>query len=812
MLNEQNEELSVKKGIIKAVVLICCFVAAVITFGYFTNQNSTNLTTEMQPATYPVLSVYHRDYLIGELHGYREKMDITTMRDCVVPLQSDRAVAVKINTFGRQIDRISYEIRSLSGERLIADRVCDNYTAEGDILRLDLVMENLLEESEEYQLLFLLQSGEDTIHYYTRLMQKPDEHLDDYLEFVNQFHEDTMNKENATRLSTYLEPDSSVENNDLNFVTINASLQQVSWAEFDCHQMTDSVLTIAELNDSYAVITLDYVLTATGDGGELEYYNAREYYRVSYNEEGKRCYLHNFERSVNQIFRADGENFSENCIQLGIRDADVEYKKSENGQITCFVQQGELWSYNEENSTLYRIFSFRGYEGVDIRENYSAHDVRILGINEGGSVDFAVYGYMNRGVHEGQVGVSVCHFDSVAATVEEVLFIASDQSYNHMKINMGGVLHESKEGNLYCMMEGTIYRIHTADGSLQILAESLGSENYCVSSDHRLLVWQQDVNTGGSLTVADLEKERMTDIEAEHGQKLYPIGFLQDDFVYGIAESSNPVAADGTVLMSRVVIYNVTSGETVKEYSKPGYFISDVLIDDYVISLQRVKRTETGYAEVEADTILNHEGEGVLDDNIRRSYDDVKQMQVQLALSAKATHKSSNVVSSREVLLDEFREIVLTPEHPWDGYYIYAKGSCQAFYSGLSDAVREADGQMGIVVDRSLKPVWKRAKRLVCMPMELPEDFRADAMKTFYPDAEQYDLTGCRLTQTLYYVSEGIPVLVTFEDGKKELILGYDSANIWAYDVQSGLTTRKTIVDAEAEYDVYNCRYTSFLQ
>ena len=54
-----------KKGIIKAVVLACCFVAAVITFGYFTNQNSVYLTTEMEPASYPVLSVYHKDYLVG---------------------------------------------------------------------------------------------------------------------------------------------------------------------------------------------------------------------------------------------------------------------------------------------------------------------------------------------------------------------------------------------------------------------------------------------------------------------------------------------------------------------------------------------------------------------------------------------------------------------------------------------------------------------------------------------------------------------------------------------------------------------------
>ena len=801
-----------KKGIIKAVVLVFCFVAATITFGYFTNQNSVNLTTEMQAASYPVISVYHKNYLVGELHGYREKMDMTTMRDCVVPLQSDRAVTVEVNTFGRQVDQISYEIRSLDGERLIADRVCENYTTKGDILHLELVLENLLEESEEYQLLFLVQSGDDTIHYYTRLMQKPDEHLDDYLEFVNQFHEATMNKQDAEQLSIYLEPDNSQENNNLNLVTINSSLQQVSWAELDCEQLTDSVLTIVDLSDRYAVITLDYVLTAVGDGGELEYYNVKEYYRVSYNDEGGRCYLHNFERSVNQIFRADGENFFENYIQLGIRDSEVEYKKNENGQITCFVQEGELWSYNEENGTLYRIFSFRGYEGMDIRENYAAHDIQILGISEGGSVDFAVYGYMNRGVHEGQVGVSVCHFDSLAATVEEILFLKSDKAYDRLKTDMGGVLYKSAEGNLYCMMAGTIYCINTVDASVRILAEGLGSESFCASTDRHLLVWQENFAEGGDLTVADLEKEHTKTIAAENGQMLYPIGFLEDDFVYGIAEQKNPKLAGGAVPMSRIVIYNVTSGETVKEYKKKGYYVSDVSIDEYVISLQRVKRTDSGYAQAEPDTIINHEGEGILDDNICQTYDDVKQMQVQIALNEKATHTSANVVTSREVLLEELPETELVPEHPWEGYYTYAKGDCQSFYSALPDAIQEADGQMGLVVDCTLKPVWKRAKRLVRSPLKLPEDFQAEDMCTAYPDAQEYDLTGCKLMQTLYYVSEGIPVLVTLEDGKKELIVGYDSANIWIYDPESGKTSRKTIADAETELGAHSARYTAFLR
>ncbi len=804
-----------KKGIFRAAVLVVIFLASLATFGYFTNQNGVNLITEMEPASYPLISVYHGEYLVGRLYGYRGEMDMSSMRDGLVPVKSDRAITVEIDTFGREVDAVSYEIRSLDGERLIANRDCRDYAKNGNIMHMELILENMLEESEEYQLMFLLKCGEDEIRYYTRLMQNPDEHLDDYLRFAYDFHNDTMDPDAAERLSTYLEPDSSLENNDLNLVTINSSLQQISWADFKCHRLTDPVLTIGELNSSYAVICLDYVLTATGTGGEVEYYDASEYYRVSYNAEGGRCYLHNFERRLNQIFRADGENFYGPYLRLGIRDADVEYKKSADNMVTCFVQQGELWSYNQQNETLYRIFSFRGYEGYDPREDNDAHDIRILGIDGAGNVDFAVYGYMNRGRHEGEVGISVCHFDSLTATVEETLFIRSDKSYSRLKADMGGVLYGSAD-MIYCMMEGNVYSISARDGLARVLAEDIGSGSFCTSDDQRMLVWQEDAVRNGDLTVMDLETGRRGTIKAGKSM-LFPIGFMEGDFIYGKSRRNIKSRPDGSVPMERIIIYDAASGKTIKEYKKNHYYISDVSIDDYVITLERVTRKGGEYVPAEPDSILNHEGEGILDENIHLEYDGAKQTQVQIALAYEADHKSSNVVTSREVMDEEgasasgSRRIELSPEHPWQGYYTYAKGTCLAFHSGLKEAVAQADEQMGVVVDGGLGPVWKRAKKLVCQPLTMPPDLDPDKMDASYPGAEEYDLTGCTLTESLYYVSEGIPARWELDDGKVELICGYDSATVWIYDPATGQSSRETIRETEERYSAHARSCSVFL-
>ena len=170
------------------------------------------------------------------------------------------------------------------------------------------------------------------------------------------------------------------------------------------------------------------MVSSVNESGQIEYYNIEEYYRVRYTT--SRIYLLNFERTMNQIFRGENDSVYDQYIQLGIREANVEYKANEVGTSVAFVQEGELWSYNQEANTLAKVFSFRGYEGVDDRENYGEHDIKIVNIDEAGSIDYIVYGYMNRGIHEGTVGIAVYHYDSLANTNEEQVFIPSSQSYD----------------------------------------------------------------------------------------------------------------------------------------------------------------------------------------------------------------------------------------------------------------------------------------------------------------------------------------------------------------------------------------------
>ena len=289
------------------------------------------------------------------------------------------------------------------------------------MITADLPIQNLLDSNAEYLLIIHLLHGDDTLNYYTRIIEPQDCYVKESIDFAKDFHEKTFQKDGSGSLATYMEPDSSADNTTLANVSIHSTLRQVTWDKFNGTVLTDPSVSIKEINNSYNVILLDYVVTATGDNGELEYYNVEEYYRVRYTND--RMYLLNFERTMDEIFRAENDDFYENYLQLGICSSDVEYKSNETGSILCFVKEGELWCYNATEKKLSQVFSFRGYEGIDSRENHKEHDIRIIKVDETGSADFVVYGYMNRGNHEGQVGVGVYHYDSVANTVEEELFI-----------------------------------------------------------------------------------------------------------------------------------------------------------------------------------------------------------------------------------------------------------------------------------------------------------------------------------------------------------------------------------------------------
>lgn len=811
-----------RKGLIKIVVLLGVFVLTVAAMGLFDHQGSVDMTLEMRPATLPVVYLQQGDTRINALYGYSSKMDGMGMRDTITPLEQDLSLPVVVKTYQNQIEEVEYEVRSMDMERLVENGTVGKFSQKNGEAGFTLQFQNILEEETEYVLVLTVHYSGKQAYYYTRIARASDYFIKESLEFVKNFHEQTFDKEKSDSLATYLEPDNLGDNTTLQKVTIHSSLRQVSWADFKGERLEVPVPSIKEMGSSYNTVLLQYVLTSTGEYGEVEYYNVEEYYRVRYDQAIGRMYLLNYERTMNQIFRGENGIVDNGRLMLGIRSLDVDFTANEQGNIIAFVQEGELWSYNSGSHKLSQIYTFRNPEGVSDRENNPQHQIEIMKVDETGSMDFVVYGYMNRGKHEGETGISVFHYDSVGNTIEEELFIPFDKSYEALKAEWGKLFYVSDGNIFYLLAQDTLYQIDLYDKEAKQVMEGLKPGNYAVSEDGRYIAWQdgQDKDRTEVLKIMDLEGEETREVRSSQGAYLKPIGFVESDFVYGAARPEDvaaDIAGNARFPMYKVAIVDKDS-KVVKEYQKGGFYISKAYVEHDTIFLDRVVRSENGFVNAEQDTIKNQQLESSRKISIETSQSEQKQSQVQIVLGTEPgeTVQKLQVVVPQELAVKESRTLKLDTGRQQENYFVYSGGRIVLSTASLTEAIVSADQHMGVVIGQEQKYVWKRGRKSVqpvigagtidvsgvsgnsaarCLTYllqaeeinidvddlisqgETPKQILTEALK----GQKVIDLTGCSVEQVLYYVNLGTPVFAMVNT-EAVLIVGYDEHNTLLYD------------------------------
>lgn len=826
-----------RKGIIKIVVLILVFCVTVVVMGERDRQTEMNLTSEMASATLPVLYLERGNVRMNQLYGYSSEMDATAMRDTITPLKEDLTLPLVVKSYQNQIESISFEVRSMDMERLVEDGEINSFSQENGEIRVNLQFENILELGTEYMLEVTVNSDGKPIYYYTRIIREEDYYVDETLELVMNFHEQSFDDEQARNLALYLEPNSQGDNTTLQKVTINSSLAQVSWADFEGERLEQPIPSIKELGSSYNTVTLRYILTAAGDNGSVEYYNVEEYYRVRYNSTIDRMSLLNYQRNMTQVFRGENQAVSKNKLLLGIRPEDVDYMANDKGTITAFIQEGELWSYNSDSHELFQIFSFRNAEGISDRENNGQHDIRIMRMDEGGSMDFVVYGYMNRGSHEGRTGISVFHYDSVANTVEEVLFMPAVCSYEVLKVDWGEVFYISDKNMFYLLADGELYRIDLSTGKAQAIIRDMNPGSYVASEDGRYIAWQdsEDIDSAEAIKIMDLEGERVRAIEGNGGEYLKPVGFVESDFVYGTAKAGE-VVADSAGNM-KFPMYKVTivdkNSQVVKEYQKDGYYISNAYVDQETIFLDREMRTEAGFLPASQDTIKNQQLESSRLITVDTIVTEKKQTQVEMVFAEEETEEPKNlqVKAPKEVVVEKPRTVELETSKNHENYYVYSGGKILMSTPSVTDAVLSADSNAGVVIDSEQKYIWRRGRDanqpmigsgtldmagvsdnsvVRCLMYLLREEessidvedlvARGETPRQILTEAlterKVVDLSGCSVNQVLYYVNLGNPVLAMVGD-QAVLIVGYDEHNTILYQPAENTAKKMGLQDSD---------------
>ena len=294
-------------------------------------------------------------------------------------------------------------------------------------------------------------------------------------------------------------------------------------------------VNMRELDGIMGQVQVRYQVSRISESGQEELYDVEDYYTMKWSE--KRIYLMDFNRTTNQIFSGHTELFSGRRILLGIgNDEAVSLVKSSSGRYRAFVFNRDLWCFDQQENQASRIFSFRDLGDDSGRSDLEHHGIKILSVDDNGDVEFLVYGYMNRGNHEGFHGIGLYGYSS-DGNVGERLFIPSTKSFDRIKQDVETLSYYNEQGMLYLYQDSEVLGIDLHSKEYIVVADNLTDGRFVISEDKTRLAWQEvySADSSDTIHVFDMSSGSKQEIKTQDGSLLRILGFVQRDLVYGLA-------------------------------------------------------------------------------------------------------------------------------------------------------------------------------------------------------------------------------------------------------------------------------------
>lgn len=839
-----------KRTIIRSCVCVVTFVAALIVSSMLLNRGNTDMTADMEPPRLPSVYVDADGLRVNMMDGYLGEMEEEYMRGRLLPIGTDRKLSIGILTYGTQVESLAFEVRSADGTRLVEDTQVSGMTEEDGVLKADIVLKDLIDEGTEYCVIFklTLEDGREA-SYYMRVIQQESPGMQEKLDFVASFSEDTFDDASCAALAVYMETDSSEDNSTLSRVTIHSSLDQLGWGSLDVRRETEPVFTIMDMTGQTASIQVEYLVSYTRYEREVHAF-VKEVYRIRTGPE--RMYLLDYERTMSEYFSEDASSFVDEEVVLGIRNTDVEMAESEGGNIVAFAQNGVLYSLNVTENRIARLFSFHDADNLDERAFPDDRNFKILQVDEAGNVFFMVYGYISSGRRQGYCGAQLYFYDGSANTVEELAFIPSGKSPEILKAQIDQLAYINGKYELYLFLNDQICCVHLDSQTVDITAENLSMDSCSVSESNRMIAWQSGERYASeSLILMNLSTGEQTRIEAGSGNYILPLGFMGEDIVYGIARQADVTRDDTGAMVFPMYQVRIQdeSGELLMTYEKEGYYVTGCEMSGNQIILSRVERDAQGdYVTAEDDQIVSSQTEAKRTNTIITvpTENDDRLTEIQLRSGIKTGQLK--VLTPGEVLYEGSRQVDLPPsQETVELYYVYSPDGEVTFAATPREAIERAEESSGSVTARGGFYIW-RAERLhtsnqimaiegtaadeerssleVCLDVILTYEgvtrntgylleqgkTVAEILQENLENVQVLELTGCSLSSVLYYPDREIPVLALLEDGNAVLITGFNERNVVLMDPQTGQVSRMGLNDATAWFEENGNMFVSYVE
>lgn len=805
---------------LRVLVFALIFGGSLVYFNYSSTAGKTEMSAEMNQATLPVLYMQLDGQLLNEMHGYVGDMDESMLKDSLTPIENTNTVSVVIKEYENDILAMNYELQTSSGSEVLDKGTIKKFknTKKGKVAQI--TWKTPLKVGEDYTLkLTVRPNGGVPAQYYTRLRCGTELHIKEYIDFVNYFHEATFSPEKAdAELKQYMEIRTEERNNSLNTVNIHSSLEALTFAKLKPTQEGEMQIRLKELEDEIVAIETYYVISAENSRKQKEYYYVTEYYRIRYGTE--RMYLLDFERSQEAYFNPAMVDSGKNAFKLGIASlGNIQVVTNSDLKKMAMVRQRQLWYYDYKSMNMTNVFSFRHADALEARNDYNQHDIKIIRMSEEGEIIFAVYGYMNRGRHEGTSGIALYQFTPEDSVIEELLYIPSKSTYSALKDEVEQVLYYNEQGEFFFLMDGRIHQINTETKEDKVIAKDVTAISAVTSFDGSILALQKQPKPAKNTKIVmwDLETGKKKAITSEKGTRLKNIGFVGKKLLFGVAnykDIRDKDSEDALFPMYVIKMCDQKMKQTIT-YKKNEIYVTNAKIDGQALELSRVKKTANGYEDVSSDIMIRKDE--TQDNGLLFSFGFSSDRYNQLYLTY-PNHiyitKAPDLLSTRERIVDDYRTInIVSNRGGVQKYYVHVNGQTQGSYAKAGDAIKVASERGYDVLGNRQQYIWqsgqtplyggfapeietissrnKKDSRNACMAMILRyegieeeytnlviENQPMDAMLNRYLGKRSINLSGCSLDQVLYYVGKGSPVVAKIGEEHYILITSYNSTDI----------------------------------
>lgn len=780
------------------LVLLVVFILGVAGTAFLMNNETTDDRSDMNDAVLPEVMVQFGDVLTNRMYGYRQPMEADFVRDSVTPLDTTKKLTLVVNPYDTKVRNLSYEIRTSDGSKVMENRTIKSLDTGSDgYLRTEIEISSGLLMNQEYSLQITLSTNHGDAYYYTRVVSRSATYTEQYAKFADDFVQMSLDKTQADNLAAYLETSDSASSRNFAGLNINSPLADISWGNLNPQLSKAGIPVIKDINETTASISIEYEISAQNENGNTEYYLVTDFYRMRYDE--TRIRLLDFKRSASEIFDPSLSVISNSGLLLGVRSKDVDYLTNEDGSVTAFTQNGDIWSYVPDTGKFVEIFTFRKDTESDFRDARVEHDIKLLSVENNGDVDFMVYGYMNRGAHEGYSGVGIYHYNNDQGAIEEQVFIPCTESFEFLQEDLGTLSYVNQSGQLFIMIAGNLYQINIDENTYEVLADHIDSDDFGVSVTNAHAAWKSESGDyAGQIEFIDFDTMERRRIAPEASQKLDLLGFMNEDLIYGIVLDGDTLPNATGYMIDGITMFRIEGfdGTVKKEYHQDGLYVAGVTVGTTLMEFTLVQKSGDIYKGVKKDNIMNNSTaatdktsveqtsssrQGVI---VRLTFEDSPSSEEPLILYAKVRNAGEKVV-----------DIQVDKSSVEEVYYVYAGGGLDSVWTDPAKAVQRADKQTGVVLNRAQQYVWERGNmktQITLNTTDIPEIIRTASLDVqnlqngLGDSAKVTDLTGCSLENVLYEVSAQRAVIARTGSDSSVVIVGYDQYNTYLLDPSTG--------------------------